>query len=181
MKPNLKKLLVGALLLLSASLLASCASTKPYIANESPSTLDLKSSPYHEFSYVRLYPEDGELVLYGKVDHRHGWCGVEPHVDLAVVGPDNSVVRQASLSIANRGGKRHGWYGASFRVRLPVVPAKGENIRLAFHETGCSSGENFDCGGNAASTKQGKADDEEKQQGRYNNYTAPKLFPGSWR
>jgi len=177
MKPNMKNLIIGALLLLSASLSASCASTRPYISNESPSTLDLKSSQYHEFSYVRLYPEEGELVLYGKVDHRHGWCGAEPHVDLAVVGSDNTVVRQASLSIANRGGKRHGWYGASFRVRLPVVPAKGENIRLAFHETGCSTGENFDCGGNAAANPHQEPTDafELERSG------VPRLFPGSWR
>ena len=150
MKPNLKNLIGGALLLLSASQSVSCALTRPYIANESRYALDLKSSPHHEFSYVRLYQEAGELVLYGKVDHRHGWCGAEPHVDLAVVGPDDTVVRQAGLSISDRGGKQHGWYGASFRVRLPVVPEKGESIRLAFHETGCADGENFECGDNAA-------------------------------
>jgi len=177
MKTSPKYFAFGMVLLAFAALATSCASTKPYIANESQATLDLKPTSYHEFSYVRLYPEDGELVLYGKVDHRHGWCGAEPHVDVAVIGPDNTITRQASLSIANRGGKQHGWYGASFRVRLPAVPAKGENIRLAFHETGCSTGENFDCGGNAAADPKGNCSANEGER----SSSVPRMFPGSWR
>ncbi|RJO66819.1 MAG: hypothetical protein C4523_11295 [Myxococcales bacterium] len=177
MKTAYKNLAIGAALLVSAALFASCASTKPYIANESQAALDLQSTPYHEFRYVRLYPEEGQLILYGKVDHRHGLCGAEPHVDLAIIGPDNAVSRQASLAIANRGGKRYGWRGASFRVRLPEVPAKGENIRLTFHETGCSAGENFDCGGNAAAVPQETTDGRKPER----NSSVPYMFPGSWR
>ena len=172
-----KPMTIIAILFALALLSASCASTRPYIANESQAALDLQPTPYHDFSYVRLYPEDGKLVLYGKVTHRHGWCEKEPHVDLSIIGPDNQVARKTSLPIANRGGKRHGWYGAAFRVKLPEAPAKGQNVRLAFHETGCSKSENFDCGGDAAVDPQEKPDDSEELGYR----SVPRLFPGSWR
>ena len=124
-----------------------CAATTPYIWNDLDARVAATPSPFHEFTYVRVYEKRGELVVYGKVRHEHEFCEDEGYVDLVVEGHDG--VQAVSLPLLRQSYKRHGWYGAGFRARLGVS-SPPSSIRLAFHDDACHVGDTFDCGDNHA-------------------------------
>lgn len=142
------RLLFASLFALASTLplVVACATTKPYILNDTTLAVSAVSSATHTFDYVRLYAERGELVLYGKVTHRHEASLREPQVDAAITDAAGRAVAQFSLNLVERGKRRRGWYGASFRARLPRVSVPTHSVSLAFHEAEASPG----CGQNAA-------------------------------
>jgi hypothetical protein len=126
-----------------------CATTTPYIANELGAQIAATPSAFHEFTYVRAYEDDGELVLYGKLRHTHDFCEQEGHVDVAIDDVNNPSAFTASLPLRQQSRKRQGWYGAGFRTRV-ALNAPARFIRLVFHDPGCHTGPSFDCGSNQA-------------------------------
>jgi hypothetical protein len=56
----------------------------------------LERSATHDFRYVNVTDDDGELVVYGKIEHSHIACKSEGHVDLAVVNGDAAFCFAAS-------------------------------------------------------------------------------------
>ena len=125
-----------------------CATTTPYISNELGVQIAATPSPFHEFTYVRAYEDDDELVVYGKLRHNHVTCEREGHVDLAIEDAGHKTVYTASLPMRRQSNKLHGWYGAGFRMRVPLK-SQASLLRLAFHDPGCHEVP-FDCGNNAA-------------------------------
>ncbi len=136
-----------SLLAVACGLEVGCASRQPFAVHDPLSPVALESSPYHEFTYVRVYERNGELVVYGKVRHEHEFCENEGHVDLVMEGSDGT--RVASLPLRNQSARQRGWYGAAFRARLNVGAAP-DVVRLAFHDDGCHAGGTYDCGDNRA-------------------------------
>lgn len=138
-------------LIFSAGVVASvgCATTVPYVSNEVGALITTTPSRFHEFTYVRAYEDDGELVLYGKLRHTHDFCEQEGHVDLAIDDVNNAFTFTASLPLRQQSRKRQGWYGAGFRTRV-ALDAPARFIRLVFHDPGCHTGPSFDCGSNQA-------------------------------
>lgn len=130
--------------------LPACATTHQYLSSDLSQPVEMKDSSFHRFEYVRSYMEDGRLVVYGKVDHRHVACNPEGHVDLAIKKQDGSVVYATSLPMVNRGQRRTGWRGAHFRAKLDVVPPEDSRLSLVFHNDTCNMGQPYDCGENRA-------------------------------
>jgi len=128
---------------------AGCAASVPYLYNETGITVHATADDLHAFTYIRVYADRGEGVLYGKVEHRHDRLAEAGHVDLAVVAADGRTERVESLPLRAVSPKQHGWIGAAFRTRLCPGPSPGSRLFLAFHEAGggASSG---DCEDNAA-------------------------------
>jgi len=145
-----KRIEKSAFSLFLVLLSTACATTRPYLNNESGVQIDLVASPHHAFTLVTAYKEGTALVLHGKVEHTHGYCPTEGHVDLALLDADGKVTFTQSLPLYHRSGRVPGWHGAAFRSRVPVAPVADGLIRLAFHDRQCSPNENFNCGNNAA-------------------------------
>lgn len=142
------------LLALVPAVVAGCATTGPYQFNDTTLSVVPVRSTYHNISYVRSYVEDGEFVLYGKVEHNHGDCPNGEHVDLAVNDATDQVLITESLALKRTtSAKQHGWYGASFRTRLTPVPSAGARVTLVVHDSNCLPADGaFDCGENAAAS-----------------------------
>lgn len=139
--------LFGFLLL---SLVTGCAATQTYLHNDSRLAIGTADSPYHVLTYLRVYEENGDLVLYGKVSHRHGYCPREAHVELAIWDSSGKTVQSESLPLRLTRLKQHGWNGASFRTKLKRLPEGSLQARVVVHDDGCSEQPSFDCGDNRA-------------------------------
>ena len=126
------------------------ASTRLFVSNDYSKTLKTTDSSFHQFKYVRLYEEDGALVLYGKIAHTHQFCEGKAHVDLAGVDADGTVIYKSSLAIRPQSGRKRGWYGAAFRTRIPTNALGNGTLQLSFHDAGCHGDHTFDCDDNRA-------------------------------
>ena len=132
MAKSFKQLGHGALGFVLSLLSFACASTSPYISNESGRELDLVLSPKHKFTYVKVYEKGKELFLDCKLDHPQGFFQAERHVDLAVLDSRGAVLLAESLPVVSHGGRRQRWQKASFRTRLPAEAVQGSKILLTF-------------------------------------------------
>lgn len=134
--------------------LGGCATTLPYVSNDSKLVVSVAESDFHRITYVRADEDEGELVVYGKVDHRHGYCVRDEHVDVAIKDRQGQDLLAESLPLKrSTSPKQHGWYGASFRTKLKAVPAGSSRLMLAVHDSGCTAVDGtFDCGENVATT-----------------------------
>ena len=124
----------------------SCLMTRDqYVSTEHDIRIEAVPSESHKFSYVRAYNDNGDFVLYGKLDHLHEHYEKGGHVDLSIIAADGGVIESASLPVVNRGNRRKGWNGAHFRVRLDRNVPNASNIRLLIHDADCLKGPTFDC------------------------------------
>ncbi len=135
---------------LTAIMNSACASSSPYVSKNIDNKIELLKSRYHKFTYVHVQSEDNELVLYGKIKHTHGYCEKEGHVDLAIYKSDKKLIESTSLPIVNRGIRQKGWYGAAFRMKLARKLPKDASLKLAIHDSNCTSDSTFNCGSNLA-------------------------------
>ena len=87
---------------------SGCATTNtaPYVSNDTTRKMTTASSESHQFKYVRLEEHNGEIRLYGKIEHRHAFCEQEAHVDLVSV--DSQLPGLSRRRIALRGGNAIG-------------------------------------------------------------------------
>ena len=148
-KPGLRRLTLLALLGLSGAL-SSCVTTQPYIHHNVENSVRLLGTAAHAFRYVNVTEDDGELVVYGKIEHNHLACKSEGHVDVAVLNGNASPAFSTSIPVVRRNSRPHGWYGAAFRARLPVRLTEGQTVRLAFHDDGCVTTQAYNCRDNQA-------------------------------
>ncbi len=123
---------------------AACAPTHNYVIKNVPNQVALADSEYHAFEYVSVKEEDGQLRVYGKIEHEHLACHDEGHVDLAVLGSSGQLAYSASLPLRRQSQRVHGWAGAAFRAVLPYRLEDGDSIRLVFHDDNCFSEASFD-------------------------------------
>lgn len=130
-----------------AVLMGGCTMTRLHVSNDTRLDLRIAESEFHRITYVRVYEDDGELVLHGKVYH-DGHCVPEEHVDLAIKDGQGRAILTDNLLLMRRGGHRqYGWYGASFRTKIRALPTDAARIMLAVHETSCTTVEGiFDPG-----------------------------------
>lgn len=137
-----------------AGALGGCATTRPIISNPLNFGLQVTDTDYHVFTRLSVKVVDQELVVHGEVEHRHGTCATEAHVDLAISDGDGQAIRAESAPLRAsrpiRLGGRQTWSEPSFDARLRPVPTAGSRIAIAFHDSECSHGTTFDCGENAA-------------------------------
>jgi len=111
-----------SIVLLGVCASAGCATTGPYLDNDTDLEVRLANSERHTFSYVRVFERDEQAQLYGKVEHRHGRCAQEGHVDLAIADAQGKIERTESVRMRSMNSRRHGSAGAAFRFRLAPVP-----------------------------------------------------------
>lgn len=94
------------------------------------------------------------MKVYGEVEHRHGTCRIEAHVDLALSDQVGQSIRSESVPIRAkrpvRAGRLYSWTAPSFDAQLTPIPPAGSLLAIAFHDVGCSDGTSFDCGENRA-------------------------------
>jgi hypothetical protein len=154
---TVQSLFVSALGVAATVALVGCVSQKGYVYSSIDNPVKLGSSPYHRFEVVRVYADQQQLVVYGKVSHAHGDCAPAAHVDLAIVDDRGKPVFKRSLPLIDRGTRRRGWAGAAFRTRAAPRPQPGQRVVLEFHDHGCAPAAAFDCGENMALAKLSKS------------------------
>jgi hypothetical protein len=137
--------------IISVFVLAGCAALQhPYIEKDEDIKLRAVDSSYHAFTRIRVSREDDHLVVYGKVQHSHGYCRDEGHVDMAVTNAQGQPVGFESLPLRPGSYKLRGWIAANFRRRFQPEPGPNSQVVLTFHDGGCSTGTRVDCGKNGA-------------------------------
>jgi hypothetical protein len=148
---RLRRSVVGTILGVGVLLaLAGCLSQARHLYSSVDNPVELRAGAFHEFALVRVYADDGELVIYGKVRCAPSACSPPPHVVLAILDVQQRAVVERRLPLVDRGRRRRGWAGAAFRTRIPGHPQAGESIRLVLHDEGCAPETRLDCGSNAA-------------------------------
>lgn len=128
----------------------SCATTQHYVMKNVSNSVHLQDSAAHGFTHVNVYDREDQLVVYGRITHRHHFCASEGHVDLAILPDDGPSVYSTSIPIVRRASRRYGWHRAAFRAKLPIRIQKGHSIHLVFHDDDCILPETFDCQDNQA-------------------------------
>jgi hypothetical protein len=126
-----------AVMLWAVGMLTGCSHSLPYVSTGPDVDFEFADSARHQLTYIRAYEEGGELVVYGKVEHRHGDCAQEGHVELSVADGGGSPLWSGSAPLRRSSPKLHGWSGASFRSRIEgLVPGRSRLV-VTFHEQGC--------------------------------------------
>ncbi len=139
------KVLAVGLLLTS---LSGCKTTVPYVNNDANVRLQIAKSEFHTVTYVRAYEEDGELVLFGNVDHHHGDCAREPHVEIEITDAGSDARRVVKVPLRRGSTYRYGWHRASFRTKVRPVPEPGSRIEVTVRDERCASA-GIECDGKA--------------------------------
>jgi len=139
----LEKRVVGATLTGLALSLAGCATTTPYIDSRLDAPIEVRQSPMNELTSLRAYENDGEIVIYGKVEPHYRFCRAAPLVEVAVDREGEVEPERLCIPIVDRGSYRRGWYSASFRARLPNA-SQARRLEVSFHDDECYSTQGVD-------------------------------------
>jgi len=134
----MRRYAVPTALLIALAASPGCATTSSYVYNDTELDVHIADSDLHTITYVRVYAEGGETVLYGEVSHRHRRGAPEAHVDLSLEDPGGTVAGIETLALRPASPKQRGWHGAAFRTRLKPAPALGTRISLAVHDGAAS-------------------------------------------
>ena len=129
-----------------------CSSNLPYVSSKI-GQITLIPSPFHQFTNITAYEEDGETVLYGDMWHEHSFCENSVHIDLASIDSRGNIIYTESLALRNPSMRQRGWFGAQFRTRIPTASLGNGSIHLAFHDTGCHKSMQFACEENQAEAR----------------------------
>ena len=117
--------------------LSACGAVRVDLVKADIATLTTLPSETHELYAVYAEQTENELMIFGKVKRKRGFCMQAGHVDAAIIDKKGKVLSSFGMPIIKRGRKRPGWLGANFRARVPLVVPKGAAIRLAFHGDHC--------------------------------------------
>jgi hypothetical protein len=122
---------------------AGCATTGPYIDSRLEAPIEVRQSPMNEITSLRAYENEGEIVIYGKVEPHYRFCRAAPLVEVSVEREGDADPERLCLPIVDRGSYRRGWYSASFRARLPDA-AQTRRLEISFHDDECYSTQGVD-------------------------------------
>ncbi len=112
--------------------------------------LDIVASATHEIKTPTILQQGEELVIYGKIKRKHGFCMGPLRVDVAILDASGNLMEAFSLPHADRGSHRPGWRGAAFRTRFPIKLPEGATVRLAIQAPACYPGDRFTAAENKA-------------------------------
>lgn len=86
-------------------------------------------------SKVHSYEDGDTLVVYGNLKRTATNCcdAVRGHLDMAVVGPDGSVLDAVSLLYSPRNIPKVRTRSSRFVTRLPYTVPAGTTLRIAYH------------------------------------------------
>ncbi|RJO64441.1 MAG: hypothetical protein C4523_18435 [Myxococcales bacterium] len=86
--------LIGLTILLP---LSACAAHRTDLLAGNHVTLEIIPFETQVISLPTLYQGDGELVVYGKMDIKSGFCRSDPWVDIAILDPNGTVQHTVSM------------------------------------------------------------------------------------
>lgn len=101
-------------------------------------------SPSQSVTDVRVYQQEEELVVTGKVTSSNPFY-LPGHVDLVLCAPDEVAIDRAQPRIFSYDSKRGGVKTANFTARLLQLPPAGSTIRLQYHAPPFEQDAGLDC------------------------------------
>ena len=127
--------LPAVLLLAAASAISGCATIDINHRREASVLFERMPSADVLVSEVHSYKDGDTLVVYGKVKRTAANCcdAVRGHLDMAVVGPDGSVLDALSLVYSPRNIPKVRTRSSRFMTRLPYTVPAGATLRMAYH------------------------------------------------
>jgi hypothetical protein len=128
----MSRLAVGVMALAGIVASTGCVETGVYVYNDTTLPVHVTDGACRWFSYVRLYEENGEAVLFGRVERRERECTEDSRVEVTISDPHGQPGPGECLRVRATGLNQHGWAGASFRTRLKHMPEPGSRISLSF-------------------------------------------------
>ncbi len=161
MKRNVKHIIAVVTFSMATLVMTGFSKRRVNLIDNGTVLLDRMSSEEASVYNVSVLQEGDELIIRGKVKHRHRTYGFNSrgHVDIAIFSPDGGIIKKASLRTnprtLHKGVLRRRAKKASFIVRLPIVPLQNTKVRIAHHIRKYPADKVFDCGQNAAINPQG--------------------------
>jgi hypothetical protein len=118
---------------LVASISAGYATDRVNLVHNKLVTIVKVSTERIHISYIFAFQEGDKLLVSGTVKRRHltGGPGTG-HVDIAVMGPDGSTIKESSVPHIPRIIPRREERESRFTARIPVVVSKGSVIRISY-------------------------------------------------
>lgn len=116
-------------------LVSGCATDGISHTNQLLVPFELVPSEDVYISRAYAYEDGDELVVYGKVKRSAQNCcdPARGHVDIAVLGPEGTVLYVTSTLYSPRNIPKVRSRTSRFTVRLPYTLPEGETIRIAYH------------------------------------------------
>ena len=125
----------AALVLAAAMTVSGCASIN--FNHRSDASVLFEQTPSADVfvSEVHSYEDGDTLVVYGKLKRTAANCcdAARGHLDMAVVGPDGSILDAVSLLYSPRNIPKVRTRSARFTTRLPYTVPDGTILRMAYH------------------------------------------------
>ena len=135
----------------------ACASTKVNLLKNK--TIELEKVSYRGVRILKVFvqEENGNTKISGRVKNTHPMPIGFGHVDISIISPENTVLKEISTQYIPRLLKKISSHpeGSRFYTTLPFVPPGGSKVRIAFHKTPIKRDRTFNCNENRA-TLEGK-------------------------
>lgn len=128
---------VSAILVLAAAITVSGCATIDFHHGSQASVLFEQTPSQDVFiSDVHSYRDGDSLVVYGKVKRTPTNCcdAARGHLDIAVIGPDGSILDAVSVLYSPRNIPKVRTRSARFETRLPYTVPAGTTLRIAYHK-----------------------------------------------
>jgi len=127
--------LPAVLVLAAAMTVSGCASIDIHQKPDASVLFEQTPSADVFVSEVHSYEDGDSLVVYGKLKRTATNCcnAVRGHLDMAVVGPDGSVLDAVSFFYSPRNIPKARTRSARFVTRLPYTVPDGTTLRIAYH------------------------------------------------
>jgi hypothetical protein len=135
--PTIKRLIEKVLPMIGLAVLSSCAMSRVNLVEQGQVKLVIVPSKTHGFEKSVVFQDGDELIVYGKIRNRTGFCMQQGHVDLVIIDPKGTILEKASIPYVERGQRRKGWSGAHFRTRFRQKLSPHSIVRLAFDDENC--------------------------------------------
>ncbi len=129
---------LGILLLLAIFIaciaITGCTTSRVNLAERGIVSIERVPTKHIYVSAAYVYQDGDELVISGRVKHKHAHRTSRGHVDIIILGPEGEILKEVTISYVPRIIRRKGSREAHFNVRLPFIPLKGSTVHVAFHD-----------------------------------------------
>lgn len=145
------------LILLSGALIAiaiGCAS-RINLVNDGIYSVNTRDTNGVKITTTKISVDDGRFIVTGKLKRASISRSYPGHVDVVIIGPDGSVLDQASVKNKMPFIGRSRRKISSFKAEFFKIPPEGATVIISFHGKTSSEGEEFDCGANVAKAGDG--------------------------
>jgi hypothetical protein len=147
-KTRLVMRLAAMIIMVAGVLTIGCATGRVNLVENGTVSVEKTGSGNFYISRAYAHQDQDQLVVSGRVKSRLPYNTAGGHVDVAVAGPDGSIIARASARLILKNARRRATRESAFTSRIPVTAPRGSTVHVTYHAP--SAVNTFDCPKNAA-------------------------------